>query len=55
LQTLLRHADLVRADAETWLSSKGDLTDLLDRDAKFVSSMETGPPDPIRGKHGASQ
>ena len=51
LQTLLRHADLVRADGELGFSSKGDLKDLLDRHAKFVAMMQTGLPDPIRGKY----
>jgi uncharacterized membrane protein len=53
LQTLLGHADLVRADAETGFSSKGDLKDLLDRYAKFVAMMQTGLPGPLRGKYGS--
>lgn len=55
LQTLLRHADLVRAGAELGFSSKSDLKDLLDRHAKFVAMIGTGLPDLIRGEQGAPQ
>ena len=50
LESLERHASLVRADAERNISSKGDLDDLLKRYAAFKAMKQTGIPEPIRGK-----
>lgn len=50
LESLERHANLVRADAERNISSKGDLDDLLKRYAAFKAMKQTGIPEPIRGK-----
>ena len=48
LQTLHRHADLVRADAEHTWSAVSDLADLRQRHAEFAAMRETGLPTPMR-------
>ncbi len=50
LESLERHANLVRADAERSIPSKGDLDDLMRRHAAFKAMKQTGIPDPIRGQ-----
>ncbi len=50
LESLERHANLVRADAEQCILSKGDLEDLLRRHTAFRAMKQSGIPEPIRGQ-----